>query len=121
MVPLEVLNWMKFRMWGTIDPAILQEGKVKFLLRSSTLEVMKKAISWYMPDRVIVWSVRAKTGNPTRSKEINELIKYVKKAEVRRIGKHSNVKKPITMALFRMGLKLLEGKKRELTIIDTQQ
>ena len=29
VVPLEVLNWMKFRMWGTIDPAITRrEGKV---------------------------------------------------------------------------------------------
>ena len=46
------------------------------------------------------------------TKRINELIKYVKKAEVRRVGKPSNVKKSITMALFRMGLKLLERKKR---------
>ena len=51
VVPEDILMWMRQRTFGmTTIPAA--EDKVDFLIRSSTLEVMKKAISWYMPERV---------------------------------------------------------------------
>ena len=56
VVPMDVLNWMKERTFGTTDPRVVQE-EVEFCIRSSTLKAMKKAISWYMPERVVAWSV----------------------------------------------------------------
>ena len=52
--------------------------------RSSTLEYYKKAISHFMPNRLIAWNVMSQVGNPMRSTEVNALIKAVKKKEVRR-------------------------------------
>ena len=40
-----------------------------------------------MPNKLIGWNVVTQTGNPTRSVPVNQLIKDVKKAEVRRQGK----------------------------------
>ena len=72
---------------------------------------MKKAVSFYMPDRVAAWNTRCKSGNPMRSKCVNDFIKYVKKQEVRRIGKSSNAKRPIDMAQFREAIKIFVSKK----------
>jgi hypothetical protein len=47
--------------------------------QSSSLEYYKKALSYYMPNRLIRWNAISKTGNPTRSIPVNELIKAVKK------------------------------------------
>ena len=52
--------------------------------RSSTLEFAKKAISSFMPNRLIAWNAQSVTGNPTRSVQVNDLIKRVKKEEVRK-------------------------------------
>ena len=50
--------------------------------RSSTLEFAKKAISNFMPNRLIAWNAQSLSGNPTRSAIVNDLIKRVKKEEV---------------------------------------
>ena len=51
--------------------------------RSSTLEFAKKAVSSFMPNRLLAWNAQVGTGNPTRSVEVNDLIKRIKKEEVR--------------------------------------
>ena len=53
--------------------------------RSSTLEFAKKAISSFMPNRLLAWNAQSVTGNPTRSVQVNDLIKRVKKEEVRKL------------------------------------
>jgi hypothetical protein len=49
-----------------------------------------------MPNRLHPWNEAAQMGNPTRSKEINDLIKRVKKKEVRNKGATSRARRPIT-------------------------
>ena len=110
VVPEEVLNWMTLRTFGVANVRLVPGGQA-FLIRSSTLEVMKKAVFFYMPDRVAAWNTRCRSGNHTRSKGVNDFIKYVKKQEVRRIGKSSNAKRPINMAQFREAIKNFELKK----------
>ena len=111
ITPGDVKGWMFQKVFGQReDEGAVQEG-TDFLIRSSTLEVMKKALSWYLPDRLQVWSQRSLTGNATRSKEVNDFIKFIKKMEVRRVGKESNAKNAMTMAQFRAALKILEDKK----------
>lgn len=62
--------------------------------RSSTLAYMKKAISFYMPRRSQQWDSERQQGNPTKSDELNDLIKRVKKFEVRRQGIPSQARRP---------------------------
>ena len=52
--------------------------------RSNSLTYWKKAILFFHPDRLMEWSSGRNEGNPTRSIEVNNLIKRVKKKEVRR-------------------------------------
>ena len=56
------------------------------------------------------WNALANTGNPTRSVEVNNLIKKVKKEEVRKQGKPSNAKRPLEQREFRSILRILEQK-----------
>ena len=45
------------------------------LRRSSGLEFVKKAISFFMPNRNFQWSVESETGNPIMSVAVKDLIK----------------------------------------------
>jgi hypothetical protein len=69
--------------------------------RSASLEFAKKAISYFMPNRLMVWNQQTRVGNPTRSNIVNELIKRVKKQEVRRQGRTSQARRPLEEAEFR--------------------
>ena len=96
--PKHVLRWMNFRTFGTIIPAV---DANPIGARSSSLQYWKKAISFFHPDRLMVWSAGRSEGNPTRSIEINNLIKRVKKKEVRKQGVMSQTRRAITEAEFR--------------------
>ena len=98
VVPEDVKRWMCLKAYGLELP---NEDDRPLYWRSNTLEVAKKAISWYMPNRISAWNSITLVGNPTKSREVNDLIKLVKRAEVRRIGKPSSTKRPLTQAEFR--------------------
>ena len=66
------------------------------LARSNSLAFWKKAISFFMPNRLIPWVSGRNKGNPTRSIEINNLIKRVKKKEVWKQGVASQCRRGIT-------------------------
>ena len=98
VTPEHLKRWMCLKAYGLEVP----RGDDRPLYwRSATLEVAKKAISWYMPNRISCWDSINKTGNPTKSRLVNDLIKLVKRAEVRRIGKPSSTKRPLTQEEFR--------------------
>jgi hypothetical protein len=78
------------------------------LRRSSGIQFVKKAISYFMPDNSVAWNSRSNTGNPTMSKDVNKLISVIKKAEVRKQGKKSNAKRDLKRAEFKKTLRLLE-------------
>lgn len=79
-------------------------------VRSSTLEVVKKSISWYMPNSNATWNEGSHSGNPTRSKRVNEVIKRLRKMEVRRQGKAPLAKRAFSMSEFRHAIKIFENK-----------
>jgi len=66
--------------------------------RSSALAFAKKAISYFMPNKLMPWNALANrpVGNPTKSIAANNLMKIVEKKEVRRQGKPSQARKPFT-------------------------
>ena len=57
--------------------------------RSSALAFAKKAISYFVPNKLVSWNALANSsvGNPTKSIAANSLMKIVKKKVVRRQGK----------------------------------
>ena len=46
------------------------------------------------------WDDIGERGNPTRSKDVNDLIKRVMKAEVRRLGKPPQARRPLSFSEF---------------------
>lgn len=97
--PKVVKRWMCYKTFGVEEPTAADQPKY---WRANTLEVAKKAILWYMPNKIAAWDSINNVGNPTKSKEVNELIKYVKKKEVRRTGKASCTKRALTQHEFRL-------------------
>jgi hypothetical protein len=55
--------------------------------RSSTLMFWKKAISFFMPNRLLPWNAISGVGNPTRYIEVNDLIKKVTKRKSENKGR----------------------------------
>lgn len=93
LTPQHVLQWMNLKAFGVIDPP--NDANPTFA-RSNSLAFWKKAISFFMPNRLIPWYSGRNEGNPTRSIEINNLIKRVKKKEVRKQGAASQSRRAIT-------------------------
>ena len=83
LTPVDVQRWMCLQAYGTPDP--LPDAN-PYEARSSSLEYWKKAISSFIPNRLMVWNAVIGQGNPTRSIEVNDLIKKVKKKDVRGRG-----------------------------------
>jgi hypothetical protein len=76
LTPQDVVRWMNLRAFGSPDPP---SDANPTLARSASLAYWKKAISFFMPNRLIVWVSGRNEGNPTRSIEVNSLIKRIKK------------------------------------------
>jgi hypothetical protein len=63
--------------------------------RASSLMYYKKAISYFMPNKLTPWNAISRKGNPTRSIDVYDLIKAAKKKEVRKQGTPSNADRPL--------------------------
>lgn len=98
VTPLDVTRWMCMRCYGTPEP-LLDDRPIK--CRASTLEVYKKSLSHFMPNKIATWDYIHKSGNPSRSNEVNDLVKHVRQEEVRKRGKAPCAKRALTQAEFR--------------------
>jgi hypothetical protein len=98
VTPDEIIRWLCVKSFGVEYPEA-EDRPTR--CRSSSLEVFKKALSWYMPNRIQPWDCISNRGNPTKSKEVNKLIKDVKRMEVRKQGKPPSTKRVLTQAEFR--------------------
>jgi len=108
--PSEVAAYMRLCAYGTATPG---PNDRPTHCRSSTLEVVKKAISFFVPNKS-PWIIQADgvsgVGNPSRSTDVNQVIKQVELAEVRKQGRASNAKRDMKRAEFRKTLRLLEAR-----------
>jgi hypothetical protein len=73
--PDGVVRWMNFKTIGIPDPPT--DANPMFL-RSNTLAFWKKALSFFMPDYLVMWVSGHSKGNPTRSIDVNNLIRQRK-------------------------------------------
>jgi hypothetical protein len=103
ITPLEIKRWMCDKAFGTPDIGLRDRPSKG---RSSSLSYYKKALSHFMPNKSVPWMNGQ--GNPTRSQVVNDVIKLVKKYEVRGEGKAPEDKRPVTQAEFRKTLELLK-------------
>ena len=112
LTPGIIKNWMANKAYG--NPVYNPEVDRPSYARSSTLEMMKKAVSFFMPNKDAQWIISADgtgQGNPTKSPIINGLIKEVKRHEVRGEGATSRVKRPLRQQEFRKTLELLKSQR----------
>eukprot|EP00980_Cylindrotheca_fusiformis_P006798 scaffold1423_cov74-Cylindrotheca_fusiformis.AAC.1 len=79
------------------------------LHRSNTIKFWKKAISYFMPRRMVPWDDVTQRGNPTRSSALNKLIEYVKRKEVRSQGIASQARRSITDGEYRRIMTILKA------------
>ena len=77
--------------------------------RCSSLEFAKKAISFFMPDKHEKWNRRLMSGNPTMSPEVNDVLKEVKRLEVRRMGKPSQARAAFTVKEYSNIMEAIEA------------
>ena len=94
VTPSDICRWMKFRAYGTPDPSRDDNPRD---CRSGSLLTWKKALSFYMPNKNMQWNELSNppTGNPTKSREVNELIAWIKKKETRKQAKASKKRKTL--------------------------
>jgi hypothetical protein len=113
--PNHIVRYMNLLAYGTEVPGPTDKPQNK---RSSGLKFLKKSISKFMPNRNAAWNVESATGNPTMSIAVNDLIKKVHKAEVRKQGKKSNTKRDLKQAEFCLALRLLHEKQNDFLCHD---
>ena len=104
--PNHIVRYMSLKAYGVEVPG---EDDRPTNRRASGLEFVKKAISFFMPNQNAKWNVETQSGNPTMSVAVNQLIKRIKKEEVRKRGKKSNAKRDMKRPEFRKSLRLLEA------------
>jgi hypothetical protein len=114
IVPNDLYKWLCMKAYDKPDPGP-NDNPVHG--RSSSLMYYKKAISHFMPNSLFPWNVGTGQGNPTRSKEVNDLIKAVKKKEVRKQGKPSNAKRALDLIEMKQVLNLLESTPEENSLM----
>jgi hypothetical protein len=106
ITPRDTERWMCKKVYGMTDPG-LDDHPIHG--RSWSLEFYKKALSYFMPNKRMSWNEVTQTGNPTKSSEIIDRIKKVKKEEVRKTGKKSSARRPLEHREFKQSLAILES------------
>lgn len=99
ITPAEILRWLNVQTYGIPEP---DANDNPTMARSNSIKYWKKALSASMPNRMMQWNEVAQTGNPTRSVAVNDLIKRIKKKEVRRQGAASQARRPMKREEFEL-------------------
>ena len=85
ITPEELVRWLSMRTFGTTNPSE-PNVTIRPLVRANTLAFWKKAISVHMPDCLHGWRTESNDGNPTKSAEVNDFVRQVKKLEAKNKG-----------------------------------
>jgi hypothetical protein len=72
LTPDRLMEWFNFMAFGVANPP--HGHDMNPVLRSSTISYRKKAISSFMPNRLMTWNEISLVGNPTKSVKLNDLI-----------------------------------------------
>ena len=108
LTPKDLMRWFNMQVFTTETP----RDDAKPVARSTSVEFWKKALSYFMTNRLMAWNEISGVGNPTRSAELNNLIKYIKKKEVQKQGVTSQAQRALTHEEFKSTLVQLKAYKR---------
>ena len=89
LTPDHIFGYLAFKVF---EISSLSESNEPAEGWSSTMEYINKVISYFMPNKLMKWDLQSNSGNPTKFMIVNELMKRVKKHEVRREEKASSVR-----------------------------
>ena len=106
------MMWFNDATYGMSEPPTGHD--MNPLVRSHTIKYWKKALSSFMPNRLMPWNEISGVGNPTRSRALNDLIKHVKKKEARAQGAPSQARRSIKEAEFRRVIELLKEEQEDI-------
>mmetsp|Transcript_36970 Transcript_36970/g.89819 ORF Transcript_36970/g.89819 Transcript_36970/m.89819 type:complete len:692 (-) Transcript_36970:70-2145(-) len=104
--PTVVKRWMANKAYGKEEYDKTSDAPKG--ARATSLEMMKKAVSYFMPNKAVPWVNGA--GNPTRHSSVHQVIADVKKAEARHQGRSSKKVRPLREAEFRKTLEMMKRK-----------
>lgn len=106
LTPRHIVRWMHEKAFGKPDPDYLADKPSN--CRANTIEFMKKAVSYYMPD-AHQWTeaTTPPSGNPTKAKLIHKLLAVVRKAEVQGQGAKPQARRELSIAEFRKAIEIL--------------
>jgi hypothetical protein len=107
LTPERIMEWFNDMTFGVRNPP--RGHEMLPLLRSSTIEYRKKAISHFMPNRLMGWNEISRVGNPTKSTNLNDLIAYIKSKQVRRLGVPSQARRSIKAEEYCRVIEILKG------------
>ena len=102
--PEDIYKWMAMKAYHMEDPG---PDDQPLYGRASSLEYYKKAISYFMPNRIMSWNELQHVGNPTRSADVNDLITAVKKKQVRGLGAPSKADRAFEKGEFHIKRKYM--------------
>jgi len=108
--PEHIKRWCCVKVFGIPDPT---DDDHPTLGRSSSILFHKKAISHFMPNRLMSWNEVTEMGNPTKSREMNDLIKRVKKEEIRKTGKKSSACRGLAHGEYLSVQEVLRGRNND--------
>ena len=107
VVPRDVYRWFCFKVYGTDQPG---HDEKPIYGSSNSLLTYKKQISYFVTAiNITAWNELTKTGNPTRSQLVNDLISLIKKKECRGMGKESKADRPFEREEFKQVLDILSS------------
>ena len=94
----DFMRHVNFRVYGVAEPP--PGHTFAPMQRTSTVEYMKKAISFYMPNRLMQWNELSLVGNPTKCTEIGDFIRVLKTKETRGQGRPSCARASVSASEF---------------------
>jgi hypothetical protein len=107
IVPKAIASYFKKLAYGTSTPG---PHDMPTQCRSTNLEQYKKAISFYMPNKILAWDVWSASGNPTKSVPVNDVVNTVRKMECRKQGRPSCAKRDMRREEYHMTMRILKAK-----------
>jgi hypothetical protein len=114
VTPTDICKWVAFKAYRKEDPGPSDNPTFG---RSSSLSYYKKRFRTrtYMPHRLMHWNLELGIGNPTKSADVNDLIKAVIKKETRQEGRKSQARRPFEKDEFVQVIRLCNEVRREVS------
>ena len=106
ITPEDLMRKFNLDVWGVENPPT--DHDITPQKRCHSIKAAKRAISYYMPNNMMVWNEETRSGNPTRSRPVNDLVRLLTQLETRGMGARSHVRRAFNDGDFRLLRGLLQ-------------